>query len=448
MNKKKLLKLLNNKEERKTALLTKADTTEDIAELRSINAELEILNSEIADFKEMIAEIEAEERQANQQQDSNIAAMGNESNLQAQQVRNTNLNNDNNTGLNPMSSYFLQGQSNLHKRKLEPEDKYGTLEYRKAFMKFCTTGEITPELRNDTVTTTGDVSAIIPSTILNEVIKKITSYGQIFNRVRKLNVKGGLTIPILSLKPTATWIGENKESSKQKVTANTNVSFSYYGLECKISTSLLCDTVMLNGFENTITDLIVEAMTKALDLAILNGSGTGQPLGIIKDSRIPAKQIITLKSDEIKDWGTWKKKVFAKMPLAYKGEAEFYMASGTFEGYIDGMTDKNGQPVGRVNYGIVNSPQESFGGKSVIQVEDDIIVPYDDANSGDVIAVYCNLKNYGFNSNMEMRMYRYFDQDTNEWVDKGILIADGKLIDPNGVVIIKKGSDVTSGKES
>jgi len=128
------------------------------------------------------------------------------------------------------------------------------------------------------------------------------------------------------------------------------------------------------------------------------------------------------------------------MPLAYKAGAAFFMASGTFEGYIDGMVDANGQPVGRINYGITDGPQERFGGKEVIEVEDDIIAPYDTAAVTDVVAVYCNLKNYGFNSNMQMTMFRYFDHDTNEWIDKAILIADGKLIDPNGVVIVKKGA--------
>ena len=62
------------------------------------------------------------------------------------------------------------------------------------------------------------------------------------------------------------------------------------------------------------------------------------------------------------------------------------------------------------------------------------------AKAGDVVAVYANLNNYGWNSNMTMTLFRYFDHDTNEWVDKAILIADGKLIDPNGVVIVKKGA--------
>lgn len=320
-------------------------------------------------------------------------------------------------------------------------DKYSTLEYRNAFRDYCLNGKMSPLIKNqDAVTTTGDAGAVIPSTILQEVIKKVNSYGQLFARVRKLSIKGGVTVPILSLKPTATWIGETTPSDRKKVDLNSKISFSYYGLECKISTSLLADTATLDMFEKVLIDLIGEAITKALDTAIISGEGTVSPLGIINDTRIPNKQIVTLKPDEFTDWAAWKKKVFAKMPLAYKGGASFIMASGTFEGYIDGMVDKNGQPVGRVNYGITDGPQERFGGKEVIQVEDDIIAPYDDASTGDVVAIYCNLNNYAINSNMQLQMYRYLDQDKNEWVDKAILIADGKLLDPNGVVIIKKGA--------
>lgn len=393
----KLLKLFNAKSEQRTALAAKSKAAVTVEEVRSINGEIETLNSEITELDGMIKEIELEERNSNPEVDPNIAGMPPMVGVNVQRSQQP---------LNPVATYTQVPQQ----RAQEVEDKHATLEYRKAFMNFCVSGTISPELRADATTSTGDISAVIPSTILNEVIKKVTSYGQIFSGVRKLNVKGGLTIPVLSLKPTASWIGETTPSSRQKVQANTNISFSYYGLECKVSTSLLSDTVRLDGFENVITDLIVEAMAKSLDLGILSGDGVGKPLGITVDARVPATQKVTLSAVDFVDWAAWKKKVFARMPLSYKGGANFYMASGTFEGYIDGMTDSNGQPIGRINYGISNGPQESFGGKPVVQVEDDIIANYDDAVVGDVVGVYCNLNNYGFNSNMQMLMYRYFDQ--------------------------------------
>ena len=326
-------------------------------------------------------------------------------------------------------------------KKQEPEDKYNTIEYRKAFMNFCKTGIMPQEFRNvDTYTGTADASAVIPTTIMQEIIKEMKTYGQIFSRVRKTNVKGGTEVPILSLKPAATWIGESVVSDRQKVTANTKVTFSYYGLECKVAVSLLADATTLDIFESTIVQLIVEAMTKALDIAIIKGTGSGQPTGITVDSRIPAGNVITLASADFATWDGWKKKVFAKIPLSYRAGGSFIMAAGTFEGYIDGMVDSNGQPIGRVNYGITDGPQERFGGREVILVEDDVIAPYESAATGDVVAVFCKLSDYCINSNMQMSMYRWLDHDTNQWVDKAILIADGKILDPNGVLIIKKGA--------
>ncbi|MEY8763347.1 MULTISPECIES: phage major capsid protein [Clostridium] len=339
---------------------------------------------------------------------------------------------------------------NKPKKKAGFEDTLSSVEYRNAFKDFCVSGKVSPILQNDlikpiiknadTVTTTGDASAVIPTTILQEVIQKVQSYGQIYAAVRKLSIKGGVQVPILTLKPSASWIGETTPSDRQKIEINQNIMFSYYGLECKISTSLLTETVTLQMFEDTLVSLLAEAFVKALDTAIIKGSGIGQPKGITVDDRIPAGQIVTLTPDEFADWSAWKKKVFAKMPLSYKGGASLYMASGTFEGYIDGMVDKNGQPIGRVNYGITDGPQERFGGKPVVEVEDDIISNYDDAATGDVISIYGNMNNYAINSNMQLTMVRYTDHDKNEIVDKGILIADGKILDPNGFVIIKKGA--------
>ena len=344
----------------------------------------------------------------------------------------------------PSKNDLINGENLEEKEIDEMEDKFNSLEYRKAFMNFAKTGDmnvIPDEYKNvDTVTTTADAGAVIPTSIMEEVIQEMEEYGQIFDRVRKTNIQGGVEVPISSLKPTASWIGEESTSDRQKVDMSNKVSFSYYGLECRISVSLLSDVTTLDVFEATITELIVEAMVKAMDKAIISGSGSGQPLGITEDSRVPGDNEITLSPSEFAEWESWKKKVFAKIPLAYRAGGSFIMAAGTFEGYIDGMTDANGQPIGRVNYGITNGSQERFGGREVLLVEDDVIAPYESASTDDVVAVFCKLSDYTINSNMQMTMYRWTDHDNNEKVDKAILIADGKILDPNGVIIVKKGA--------
>mgnify|MGYP002407356787 CR=1 FL=1 len=327
----------------------------------------------------------------------------------------------------------------------DTHSKYASMDYRKAFMDYVKTGKKSNLLdfrSADTSTGTSDVGAVIPSTILQEVIKKVENYGQVYALVRKLSIKGGLTVPVLSVKPVATWIDESTPSNRQKLSLNDKITFNYYGLECKIAASILTDITTLDLFESTVIEVISEAMIKALDIAVIKGAGTSSPMGITVDTRIPAKQIVTLAPADFASWKAWKQKVFARMPAGYKANAVFLMASGTFEGYVDGMTDNNGQPIGRVNYGIINGPQEQFGGHKVVEVEDDVIANYDDAATGDVVGVYGDLSNYAINSNMQMTMYRYFDNDKNQLVDKALLFADGKVLDPNAFVIIKKGAAV------
>lgn len=343
--------------------------------------------------------------------------------------------NEKNAQFNPADTY---AQRNGKPADAEVADKFDTPEYRKAFMDFACRGVAMPaEFR--ATTATGDVGAVIPTTTVNEIIRKMATYGNLYAKVTKLNVQGGVNIPVLSLKPTATWIGEGATSDAQKVGANDKITFSYFGLECKIAQTLLASVVTYDAFQQLFVPLAVEAIAQALDVAIISGAGTASPLGIVNDTRIPTENVITLNATDIASWGAWKKKVFAKMKKSYR-KGEFIMAQGTFDGYIDGMEDKNGQPIGRVNYGIDGGETYRFGGKMVETVEDDVITPYESASEGDVIAVFVNLADYVINSNMQLTTVKWTDHDTNEVKTKVMLIVDGKLADANGVLVIKKGA--------
>ena len=334
--------------------------------------------------------------------------------------------------LNPLASYAQNNQA----QRDEVVDKADTKEYREAFMNYvCRNTPIPMELRD--VTTTTDASAVIPTTMLHEIIKKMDSYGNIWAKVRKLNVQGGVDIPVLSLTPTASWIGEETPSADQKVQANKKVSFSYYGIECKIAQTLLANVTTLEMFQSLFVELATEAIVKAIEIAIIKGTGSGQPTGITVDTNVPTANKISMSAEEFGSWEGWKKKVFAKMKKAYRNGI-FLMAQGTFDGYIDGMTDSVGQPIARVNYGITDGEVYRFGGKTVETVEDDIIADYETAGSGDVVAVFVDLTKYGVNSNMTMNVVKWTDHDTNQVKNKAQMIVDGKLIDPNGVLIIKK----------
>lgn len=407
--KKRLEKLLKAKKEQRDALNNSMIESENREERAAIGETLSALRAEIDEIETMLAEID---EPANGEGEG-ASGEG--------------------RGLNPIAT--------MQMRTAAPAanvDRYDTEEYRTAFMNFVCRGEVIPaNLRATTATT--DVSAVIPTTILHEIVKEAKVYGTLYAAVRKISVQGGVQIPVLSLKPTATWIGESAASDAQKVQANTSVTFNYYGLECKVAQTLLASVVTLEMFQQMFVALATEAIAKALDIAIMNGTGEGQPTGITVDTRVPSKNVVTLTAEEFTTWEGWKKKVFGRIPKAYRN-GKFYMAQGTFDGYIDGMVDSVGQPIGRVNYGIDGAENYRFGGKAVETVEDDVIKAYDDASSGDVVAVFFNPTDYAINNNLEMKTVKWVDNDTNEVKNKVVLICDGKLIDPNGVVIVKKGA--------
>lgn len=407
--------LITAKEQRAAELRKLIEAAGTADEVRSLGATLQAVLDELQDAKDQLDNLPAEDE--------------------------GNGNGDEGRSANPMHEFRGNVVGQYAAPQARSNDRTDSVEYRTAFMNYvCRNVPIPVELRADATTTTGDVGALIPTTILHEIIKEVKTYGEIYAKVRHLNVQGGVQIPVLSLLPKATWITANtatSESDKQKLAA-TSIVFNYYGLECKLSQTLLANITTLEIFQEEFVKLASEAMVQALEVAIFNGTGEGMPLGITKDSRVPSANVITLSAEEFGDWGAWHKKVFAKMKKSYR-DGEFVMAQGTFDGHIDGMVDSAGQPVGRVNYGITEGPAYRFGGKAVQTVEDDIVANYDDASTGTVVAVFVKLGNYGVNSNLQMQVVKWVDHDTNEIKNKTILVCDGKLIDPNGVLIIKKG---------
>lgn len=316
------------------------------------------------------------------------------------------------------------------------EDRFDSVEYQTAFMNFaCRQQPIPEKFRNEAgVTSSSDVGAVIPTTWGKEIIRNLQERGVIFKQLRHMNIKGGVELPILDLMPVATWVGEGA-SEDQKLAATKTISFKYYGLECKISQSILVSVVTLDAFQSLFVELATEAIMEAIEKGVFQGTGEGQMLGVCKDPRVT--NVVDMTADDMSKWAQWKKQFFAKIPKRYQ-TGKIYMTQGTFEGYIDGMVDQNGQPVGRTNYGITGGPTYRFGGKDVETVEDDILPDYETAASGDVFAVFMNMKNYVFNSNLQMTVVQWTDHDTNQKKTKVMLICDGKAADTNGIILLKK----------
>lgn len=421
-----LKKRLEKLTAKKNDLAARAAKTEDINELRAINSQIDEINGDIADINEQLADMRDDAPAAGTTDTTDAPTQGDANGEQRGAIPAGAVQH----GFNPIARF------NNPTAAPAAVDVTDTPEYRAAFMEYVCRGTAIPaDVRATTLTT--DATAVIPTTVMNTIIQQMDTYGNIWAKVRKINVKGGVEIPILSIKPTAQWITETQSSPDKKIQVNTKITFSYYGLECKVAQSILVSIVSLAMFEKLFAELVVEALIRALETAIISGTGSGQMTGITVDSRVPAENVIEMTAADFSSWTKWKKNVFAKMKKAYRN-GDFVMAQSTFDSYIDAMVDQNGQPIGRVNYGIDGGEKYRFGGKNVETVEPNLIKDFDTAEAGDVVAIFCNFSDYVVNTNMQITTTRWVDNDGNEIKNKALMFVDGKLADPNGVLIIKK----------
>lgn len=409
-----LKKLIAAKQKRAQELRDAIKNSTSVDEVRSMSAELDVVMNEEREAQTQLNAIENEER-------------GNQQNF------------------NPMAAYGMGNGSNPQQR--QTESVYASMEYRLAFKDYVQRGtpipsELIARAGGDAGTTvTTDIGAIIPETIMNEFIKDVSKvYGQIYSKVRKLNVKGGIKFPISKLKANFKWITETTVSDKQKAgDIKDFVEFSYNIGEIRVAQTLLSQVVSLSLFESEITRIMVEAYVETMDKVIISGTGSGQPLGITKDSRVT--NIVTLTAADMADWTAWRKKLFAKIPLSKRGTGEFLFPASTVESYLLTMKDNNNRPLFReATEGTIGNLAGSFFGRDVTLVEPDVIADFDTAGTGDVIGIFWVPQDYAINTNLQFGMKRYFDEDTNEWINKGLTIVDGKILDTSGCYLIKKGA--------
>lgn len=429
MRKKALEKRLKRLQTKKQTLAARAQASQDVNEVRSLNEQIEDVNAEIEETNEELAAIEEEERSAAQNSAQPVETRENVP-AGAQMV---------NGGAAAAS--FGTGATNAQTR--ESVEPTATMEYRQAFMRYVQTGEPMPaELRAGNAINTQDAGWAIPITIMREVINTVRKvYGNLYSKVRKLNVQGGVDFPIGALKASFKWISESTVSPRQKLDKVGKVSFMYNTAEIRIAQTFLASILSIDAFEQKITEVIAIAYLEAMDQGIVNGSGEGQMLGIVNDPRVT--NYVEMTASEFSSWTAWRKKFFAKLPLGYRA-GEFIFPLATVDAYLETMADSNNNPVFRqatgleVNDGDATDPNGRFFGRAISLVEPEVIKDFDTASDGEVVGIYWQPNEYAINENWGFTMRRYFDEETNEWVDKALTVVDGKVLNPNGYWLIKK----------
>lgn len=338
-----------------------------------------------------------------------------------------------------------QAQNPVHLRTVGTQtiddgngDIYASLEYRKAFQRAVALGQGV-EVREDavTMTTTTGVSTVIPTNLANYIMEKFEQLGVIYNLVTKTSYPVGLTIPTDGAKPTATWVNEGAGSDAQKKELGAVITFSHHKLRCELHFTEEVNTMTLPMFEALFVKQVSEAMLRAIEASIVDGAGTASPKGILKET--PATVINVDATAGL----TYKLlcDVEAAIPVQYEAIEKWVMTKQTFMAFM-AMTDSNGQPIARVNYGINGKAERTLLGRDVvlyIPQTGSTLGSYADTVTADTtFAFLCDFSEYMLNTNYDLGVQRSVDWENENHRIKAVMAMDGKMLRADSLITLVK----------
>ena len=389
---KRLLALIERKKNEIAELKKRSEASEDVKEVRAIGETLQKLADEIKEAEDMLAELD---------DDGDGAGAGDGAGEASRSVV-------------PDGAVLRNAHIVGSFPTVQPqEDK--DVKYRSAFMEYVLRGTPIPaELRADANTLTGDVGSVIPTHLVNQIIEKFDNVGMILPLITKTSYKAGVEIPTSSVKPVATWVSEGAGSDRQKKTTG-KITFSYFKLRCEISMSMEVGTMALSAFEAKFVENVAKAMTYAVENAVINGTGTGQPKGILAETGV-----------KITGGATYAKlcEVEGAIPVEYETGAKWCMNKKTFMKFV-AMTDLQGQPIARVNHGVAGKAERTLLGRDVV------VSPY----VADDKAFIFDFADYILNTIYDMGISKKQDWETEDLLTKAVMSVDGKAVDTGSLVI-------------
>ena len=306
-------------------------------------------------------------------------------------------------------------------------DKFDSLEYRKAFAAYVVNGVKMPaEYRAAATTMTADAGVVIPTAVANRIIEKMENIDSVYNRVTHTAYATGVAIPVSTVIPTATWVAEGKTSDQQKLALG-SVVFAGHKVRVAVGASIELTTGAIAAFENLLVESVSKAMVKGMNAAIINGSGNGCPKGILTETPVETVSVSKLTLQTLFD-------MEAALPDGYDAGAVYFMSRKTFFAL---RSMKDGANMVTLDMG-GNGVQYSILGREVVFTPE--LPDFGSAKAAAVVAVICRPEDYVFNSNMQITLKSREDWDTEDQQTKAVAIADGKLVDANGLVFVAKAS--------
>lgn len=216
-------------------------------------------------------------------------------------------------------------------------------EYRVAFLKNLQGKDLTEIEKRTLTTASNSAGGAVPTETLNLIIDKLRQTSVLFTRVAVSYVPGNLSFVVANAKNAAAW---KVQGNAGTAADDTVVSVSLTGFELikLVEISVAAQAMTIDAFEAYIVAEIGRQLAIALENAILNGSGSGQPTGILTGVTFDATNSLTWANnasvayDNIVDG-------LALLPTMYHPTAVFVMSRKTLFSGIRKIKTTYGEPL-------------------------------------------------------------------------------------------------------
>lgn len=308
--------------------------------------------------------------------------------------------------------------------EMEKEELLGAPEYRSAYLKRLQGKELSDTELRALTTAAGSAGGAVPTTTLNKIVDKLRQTSALFPKINVSYVPGNLSLVVANAKNAAAWKAEGTDGTAADDTVIT-VQLSGYELIKLVEISAAASAMTLDAFEDYIASELGRQMSIALENAILNGTGTGQPTGILSGVTWAAGNSVVYTTavsyDNIVDG-------LALLPTLYHNNAVFVMSRKTLFSGIRKIKGSDGQPI--FAYNAQDKAAMTILGYPVIiddYIADDVIL------LGDLSFYYMN-----FSMAPVIESSREAGFKSGKTTYRGFAVVDGKPAHSEAFVKISK----------
>ena len=359
----------------------------------------EEMTAENADLDALTKEVDALEERANELKDAaeKRAAL-------AAKVAESN---------NVIKENIVEEKTVEEKRTFAPD----TVEYRDAYLKKLMGKDLSVEERGALVS----AADVIPTEIVNQIYGRFED-NPLYAEMNIMRFPGYVQVPYAKTVNDASWkaMGTASTDSEDEVDS---VSLSMYKLIKTVEITADIQAASIPAFQSWLVDTLARKMIAAICAATLNGTGSGQPTGII-GALTPVAATVTY--DNILA-------AMAAVPGAYHRDAIFVMSSKSFFNKVMTLKDDQKRPlVVQGVAGVDREPIYTLLGHRVILEDSADGASYDNILFGNFREGYA----FNFAKDITIESDNSVEFRKGSTVYRGLALCDGKPVIDDAFAVI------------